>query len=53
MTLMLADVAEGDVKTKFSRKGVMMITRTGTRDKITVKGWSADTHNIVYARQSR
>ena len=48
MTLVLAGVAEGDVQTKLSTKGVMTITRTGTSDKITVKGWSENTHSIIY-----
>ncbi len=47
MTLVLQDIKKTQVTTKLS-KGTMVIKRKGTSQSITVKGWSADTHNIVY-----
>ena len=47
MTLVLQDIKKSQVTQKLSN-GTMTITRKGTSQQITVQGWSAETHNIVY-----
>ncbi len=47
MTLVLQDIKKSQVSQKLSGS-TMTIKRKGTSQQITVQGWSAQTHNIVY-----
>ena len=47
MTLVLAGIKKSQVTRKLS-SDTLIIKRKGTSQKITVKGWNADTHKIVY-----
>ena len=47
MTLVLAGIKKIQV-TRTLSDGTMTIKRKGTSQSITVKGWSADTHKIIY-----
>ena len=48
MTLVLAGVKESDVTAKLSGTTMTVAKKSAPSQKITVQGWSAETHSIVY-----
>jgi autotransporter passenger strand-loop-strand repeat protein len=59
MTVLMVGVKESQVKKSLSKKGVMTITRLGkggkalAGQKISVAGWNAETHNILYRTETQ
>ena len=48
MTLLFKDLKASDIKKSLSGSTMTITKKSDSKQKITVKGWSNDTHNIVF-----
>ena len=53
MTLLVAGLRKGTDVIENLSGTTMTLTRKGSSDKVTIKGWSADTHSILYINKAK